>query len=306
MPIWSEVLRELLIKDSDDWDIDFDRVRKNYLYELHLHTGRSVILYASGWLQKNFQSGDMIINDQDIHALMEVTHGIDNSELDLILHSPGGSVVAAEAIVSYLRCRFSHIRVIVPNLAMSAAAMISCAADEIVLGEHSFLGPTDPQIPIPTPQGKVVWAPAQAIVDEFNRAKLEMFGPVEDSAWFPILNQYWPSLMQQCIQARELSTDLVKKWLEQYMLKDEEDSRVREEKAKSIAKWFADHEFFKSHGRHISRQNLIERGLNVIPLEKDPKLQDLSLSIFHAVSPTFEGSLVVKIIENHDGKAYLI
>lgn len=304
MPIWSEILSELLAKVSDDGSIDFDNVRKNYLYELHLHTGRSVILYASGWLQKSTPSGDMIINDQDIHALMEVTHGIGNSELDLILHSPGGSVEAAEAIVSYLRCRFTHIRVIVPNLAMSAAAMISCAADEIVLGEHSFLGPTDPQIPIDTPQG-MVWTPAQAIIDEFSRAKLEISGPVENSAWLPILNQYWPSLMQQCIQARELSTDLVKQWLEEFMFKDEKDSFVREEKAKSIAKWFADHECFKSHGRHISRQDLMDRGLNIIPLEKCQKFQDLSLSIFHAVSLTFKGSLVVKIIENHDGKAYL-
>ena len=72
------------------------------------------------------------------------------TDLDLILHSPGGSIGAAEAIVSYLRSRFEHIRVVVPNLAMSAAAMISCAADELVLGEHSFLGPTDPQIPIQT------------------------------------------------------------------------------------------------------------------------------------------------------------
>ena len=55
---------------------------------------------------------------------MEVSQGLEGDGLDLILHSPGGSPEAAEAIVSYLRSRFSHIRVIVPQLAMSAATMI--------------------------------------------------------------------------------------------------------------------------------------------------------------------------------------
>lgn len=132
---------------------DFDGVRRKYLLKLHQHSGRHVILYASAWLQKDARPVFTSIGDEDIHALMEVTHSAESSELDLILHSPGGSPEAAEAIVSYLRSRFSHIRVIVPNFAMSAATMIACAADEIVLGKHSFLGPTDPQILIPTGLG---------------------------------------------------------------------------------------------------------------------------------------------------------
>ena len=83
-------------------------------------------------------------HDEDIHALMEVTAGLHSPDVDLILHSPAGSPEAAEAIVSYLRSRFTHIRVVVPQLAMFAATMIACAADEIVMGKHSFLGPTDP------------------------------------------------------------------------------------------------------------------------------------------------------------------
>ena len=72
---------------------------------------------------------------------MEVTAGIASENLDLILHSPGGFPEAAEGIVTYLRSRFQNIRVIVPQLAMSAATMIACAADEVVMGKHSFLGP---------------------------------------------------------------------------------------------------------------------------------------------------------------------
>ena len=146
MPIWSEILGEL----SKSNPPDFDGLRRKYLLQLRKHTGRPVILYASAWLQKEAPPFVTSIGDEDIHALMEVTNGLRGSRLDLILHSPGGSSMAAEAIVTYLRSRFNHIRVIVPQLAMSAATMIACAANEILMGKHSFLGPTDPQIVLST------------------------------------------------------------------------------------------------------------------------------------------------------------
>ena len=121
MPIWSEILAELNAS-AQGRPPDFDGVRRKYLSRLYAYTGRNVILYASGWLQKEAASpGAVSIGDEDIQALMEVIQGLQGTALDLILHSPGGSVEAAEAIVSYLRSRFLHIRVIVPQLAMSAA-----------------------------------------------------------------------------------------------------------------------------------------------------------------------------------------
>ncbi len=112
---------------------------------------------------------------------MEVTAGPQNKKLDLILHSPGGSPTAAEGIVTYLRSRFEHIRVIVPNLAMSAATMVSCAADVIVMGKHSFLGPIDPQLLLSTPLG-MRSVPAQAILDQFDRAQRESVSPEKFAA----------------------------------------------------------------------------------------------------------------------------
>lgn len=89
---------------------------------LHQHTRRNTILYASAWLQKLDASASVLsINDEDTQALMEVTRGLSDDALDLVLHSPGGSPEAAEGIVLCLRARFSNMRVIVPNLAMSAA-----------------------------------------------------------------------------------------------------------------------------------------------------------------------------------------
>ena len=296
MPIWSEILTEL------GKPPDFDGVRRKYLLELHRHSGRSVVLYASGWLQKPDAPPALTsIGDEDMQALMEVSHGLEGNRLDLILHSPGGSPKAAEAIVAYLRSRFSHVRVIVPQLAMSAATMIACAADEIVLGKHSFLGPTDPQILLQTSLGARA-VPAQAVLDQFDRAQRECADPAKLPAWLPMLGQYGPDLLVQCESALDMSRELVKTWLETYMFKGLSD---RSERAESVSEWLADHKHFKSHARHIPRTKVEDRRLVVSRLEGDQVFQDFALSVFHSVTHTFAGTPAVKIIENHTGRAFI-
>lgn len=301
MPIWSEILGELSETRHGNNMPDFDGVRRKYLANLHLHSGRNVILYASGWLQRDVPPALISINDEDIHAFMEVVHGLDSDRLDLILHSPGGSPEAAEAIVSYLRSRFADIRVIVPHLAMSAATMIACAANEIMLGKHSFLGPTDPQLLIQTQLG-VRSVPAQSVLDQFDCAQRECVDPAKLSAWLPMLTQYGPDLLAQCKSASDMSKKLVKTWLENYMFRD--DPR-RHAKSEDISEWLADHGNFKSHSRHISRDEIQRRGINSSFLEEDSVFQDLVLSVFHATSHAFGATPAVKIVENHLERAFI-
>ena len=297
MPIWSEILAELSSRQPPD----FDGVRRKYLVELHRHTGRNVILYASGWLQRDAPPGLVSIGDEDMQAFMEVSQGLEGDGLDLILHSPGGSPEAAEAVVSYLRSRFSHIRVIVPQLAMSAATMVACAADEIALGKHSFLGPTDPQLVLQTALG-VRAVPAQAVLDQFDRAQHECADPAKLSAWLPMLNQYGPDLLVQCESALEMSRELVTTWLKTYMFSESGDGS---ERAEAVSDWLAGHQNFKSHSRHISRSDVEAQGLTVARLEDDERLQDLALSVFHAATHTFSGTPSVKIVESHTGRAFI-
>ncbi|MCY4600510.1 MAG: serine protease [Acidobacteria bacterium] len=301
MPIWSEILRELAQTAGENGPPDFDRVRRRYLAALQAHTRRNVVLYASGWLQKDVPPALTSINEEDIHALMEVTSGLQGTDLDLILHSPGGSPEAAEGIVSYLRSRFDHIRVIVPQLAMSAATMISCAADEILMGKHSFLGPIDPQLLVSTQLGPRA-VPAQAVLDQFDKAQQECADPAKLSAWLPMLGQYGPDVLIQCEMALSLSRELVSTWLETYMYRGLADAN---ERAGRIADWLSDHTHFKSHSRHLPRSVLREHGLVVSSLEDDDALQDLSLSVFHATTHTFAATSAAKIVENHTGRAFI-
>jgi ClpP class serine protease len=70
----------------------------------------------------------------------------DERPLDLIVHTPGGLVLAAMQIARAVEAHPAKVRVFVPVFAMSGGTLIALAADEIVLGEFSMLGPIDPQL----------------------------------------------------------------------------------------------------------------------------------------------------------------
>ena len=83
---------------------------------------------------------------------------------------------ATQAIVRALRGRYEHIRVFVPQRAMSAAAMLACTADQIIMSGFASLSPTNPLVVVPTMGGSMM-LPAQAVVDERNELLLRLQGP---------------------------------------------------------------------------------------------------------------------------------
>jgi ClpP class serine protease len=66
--------------------------------------------------------------------------------IDIILHTPGGLVLAAEQIAHAIRNHPAKVTVFVPHYAMSGGTFIALAAVEIVMDENAVLGPVDPQI----------------------------------------------------------------------------------------------------------------------------------------------------------------
>lgn len=302
MPTWSEILQELKQAVQQNVPAPFDQVRRKYLTQLAAHTGRDTILYATKWTDPGGVSPDTIsITEEDVQGFMEVVHGLRNGNLDILLHSPGGSAEATEAIVSYIRSKFKNVRVIVPQAAMSAATMLACSADLVVLAKHSSLGPVDPQMILQTQLGVRV-VPAQAILDQFEMAKKECQNPKTLASWLPILNQYGPAVLVECQNALSLSKKLTREWLARYMFAGQ---RTAIAKARKIASILTAHSRFKSHGRHIDRGQVREMGFNVQELEADQTLQDLVLSVFHATTHTFNGTPATKIIESHLGRAFI-
>src|SRR5580704_1425403 len=85
------------------------------------------------------------INDSEevLRAIQMTDHDV---ALDIVLHTPGGLVLAALQIARAIHEHKGKVTVFVPHYAMSGGTLIALAADEIVMCDHSVLGPIDPQL----------------------------------------------------------------------------------------------------------------------------------------------------------------
>lgn len=291
----NEIAKEINDYKSTGQDI----VRRKYLRELQEYTGHDTLVYAATFIP-HFPgvSGELLsINTNDIQGLMTCLHGLKGEKLDLIIHSPGGSLESTDQIVQYLRAKYDYIRAFVPQNAMSAATMLACACDEIVMGKQSAIGPIDPQITIPNPNGSTLQLPAYSILEDFETAKREIQEDQGKAAvWLPKVMQIPIGTLDYCKKTIEVSKEKVEAWLNTYMFRNEADNKAFE-----IAAWLGDFEQHKTHGRPISCELARNRGLKVVALEDDQELQEKVLSVFHAIMLTFDTTTCLKIIENHEG-----
>ena len=282
-----------------------DTVRRKYLAALNRKTGRDTVIYFSSYgMQRAFpvSSASLSITDEDIQGFMTSLHKLKSDQLDLILHSPGGSLEAADQIVQYLRAKYQNIRAIIPQNAMSAATMIACACDEIIMGKHSAIGPIDPQMLVATPTGEILPVPAHTILQDFDKAKEDVSGnPQLANLWAPRFASLPPGYLNLCDQTITLSKEKVRLWLGQYMFKGE-----NSHKASEIADWLGKFTEHRTHGRPIGYDLAHSKGLVVTRLEDDQDLQEAVLSVFHAAMVTFQTSPCLKIIENHNGKGHYL
>src|SRR5712672_1612714 len=87
------------------------------------------------------------IDVNDSEEVLRAIHMTDDEvPLDLVLHTPGGLVLAALQIARAVREHKGKVTVFVPHYAMSGGTLIALAADEIVMSKHAVLGPIDPQL----------------------------------------------------------------------------------------------------------------------------------------------------------------
>lgn len=80
------------------------------------------------------------------HVLRAIRGTPKDQPIDLILHTPGGLVLAATQIAKAIKDHPAKTTVIVPHYAMSGGTLIALAADEIIMDPHAVLGPVDPQL----------------------------------------------------------------------------------------------------------------------------------------------------------------
>lgn len=294
MASWGEELQELSVLDNNGKPVmNVDLLRKNKLAQLSRITNRNVIAYYSGFLTCLSERSN--IEDNDLNGFMNAVYKLDKSKgLDLILHTPGGTISSACAIVSYLKSLFSKdIRCIVPQVAMSAGTMIACACKEIFMGKHSSIGPIDPQFGVIS---------TGDVIEEAAKAKEEMASqPGTIPYWSALLAKYPPAFIGKCEKAVQFAMENVEEWLAENMFANEENPM---QISKTIVSELSDHIKTRQHDKHISVGEAKKLGLKILQIEEDPRLQDAILSVHHAYMLTFSGNArVAKIIENQNGCA---
>lgn len=294
MPSWNYLLNQLssLPDDSarNQWLVNKQNVALRDIGQLR--GNRHVILYGSAFLQKpSVPAESLLITHEDLNGLMSVIYGMDWSRgLCLILHTPGGRPDAAETLVAYLRSKFEYLEVIVPAYAMSAGTMVSLAADLIVMGRPSQLGPIDPQMSFGS--GRSI--SARAVVEQFERANREILKDAKAAhVWAPITQSLGPSLLQEAQNALDYSESTVARWLSQYMFHGRGDAQ---QLGKKVAHHFNDASKHKSHGRRIDREEARSNDVAVEDLEADQTLQEAVLTAYHLMTISFEKSSTTKML----------
>ncbi|AUS09815.1 hypothetical protein C1X05_13960 [Laceyella sacchari] len=227
--------------------------RQELIKEIETVTGRRLLVYIA-----NITHPESAITREDIAPFHEIVASLeDDCNVDLLIESPGGDPNAAETLVHTLLSKTSHLRVIVPQAAKSAATLISLAGDEIVMSNTSELGPIDPQISIPTAFG-YQYRPAQAFLNGLEMIKREhAAGQPLNAAYLPFLQGVDAALIDFCYKSIEHSKRLAVKWLSRSMYKNNPLA------AKRIAETLTNIEKYPNHGSVINYQEARAIGLKI-------------------------------------------
>jgi Serine dehydrogenase proteinase len=183
----------------------------------------------------------------------------DEKQIDILLHSTGGDALTAWKLISILRERFDTVSVLVPFMAFSAATIFSLGADEIIMHPHASLGPIDPQITIPQPDGKLRQF-AYEDVGAFLRFLTNEVKVTEQVHVSAIIEKLFsvvdPVNVGAAKRASELSSSVGERLLLMHMSQGDEKSR-----AKQIAENL--NKSFFAHGDAVSRKRAKELQLKI-------------------------------------------
>jgi hypothetical protein len=265
--------------------------RQQIIRDIEGITGRRLIAYFGNISHPGSSLGPADVTPfQDL--ILDCAAG---SDIDLLLQTPGGDIDAAEKLVYMLRERAKSMRLIVTDRAKSAGTLIALAADSILMSPTSELGPIDPQITITQPDGKQLTRPAQSFLDGLEQIKKDVLanGGQLNPAYFPLLNQLDPALLDYCSKAIVRAQEFGEKWLCRHMLNGKPDA------AKDTAKRLANVETYRSHGMVIDASEAEKLQLKVERQELESPLWQ-SLWRLHAQYDMFcRTNGVAKVFESN-------
>lgn len=227
--------------------------RQAAIEEIQEATKRKLICYVSG--PAGYIERDDVLPLTDL--LQNAKPGV---KLDLMLHTLGGDVDAAEKIAGLLLKTVGsdgELRVIVPDCAKSAGTLISLAAQSIVMSDTSELGPIDPQIVTTAPDGTQTSRPAQSYIDAHKEMIEQIAKGLTGPAVDALIAKFDPVLLDMCQKASKRSRKFAEKFLQTGMF------RGKTANITDIASKLDSNQTWLSHGAVIDVEDAQTIGLNI-------------------------------------------
>jgi len=235
------------------------------------------VLYLRGPMMGNLES--IFLSMIESLRKDDKKRDLGRNEIYIILTTEGGSAEVVERLVNILRHHYSKVNFIVPDYAYSAGTIFCMSGNRIYMDYFSVLGPIDPQVE--TKDGKLV--AALGYLDKIEELIAKANNGTLSDAEFVILKDFDLAELKSYEQAKDLTIDLLKKWLTKYKFEDwkthgstglQVSNEDKEERAREIADALSDHHIWKSHGRPLSINELRELRLKIDDYSEDEELHD--------------------------------
>lgn len=223
------------------------------------NTGRQLICYVAG-NQANLDRDDTI-------GFVDLLHNIRaGQDLDLLLHTGGGDIDAAEKLISMVRTKVATavLRVVVPDYAKSAGTLMALGADLIVMSETSELGPIDPQVVLADGNGNRILHSVQSYLDAYKAHSETLAKNPDDVSARIMLGKLDPATVKLFEAVRARAQAFAENQLRRGMFRNEGNWSQAASQLLDTQRW-------QSHGQMISWQDAQDPkiGLAVEHLEID-------------------------------------
>lgn len=225
-------------------------------------TGRVLICYVSG--------KHASIDRDDAIGFVDLIHNIQaDCNLDLLLHTGGGDIDAAEKVISVVRAKVGTgtLRVVVPDYAKSAGTLIALGADRIVMSDTSELGPIDPQITLSDASGNRISTPVLSYIEAFRIHSAALAANPNDIVAQVMLSKFDPARLVLFKAAVERATRFAENQLKRGMFRDQGNWSAAASQLLDPTRW-------QSHGQMISWSDAAHEsiGLTVEYLKPESKI----------------------------------
>lgn len=231
--------------------------RQMLIKELEAETGRILLCFVGGERAE--------IERNDTAGFVDLLHNVHaGDQVDLMLHSVGGDIDAAEKLIRLVRSKVGEtgsIRIIVPEYAKSAATLMALGADSLVMGDSSELGAIDPQFHLHDGRGNEICHSVLVYLEAYEQHAKALRDDPQDPVAQLMFDKFDPTLVKKFEGIRGRTRNLA----ENLLKRQGKNFSAMTSTLMDINRW-------QSHNQMIGAQDAEDIGFDVLALSADAPL----------------------------------